>query len=211
MSTSADARGLQVLTYAPGPVPGGDDAGASRRGGGFTAGYAAGYSEGLRRAGAAASALAQAEAARATVEREADRRRANRLLSDLATAGEQLRDDSWAAAEALAPLVAALASQVARAVVLEAAPTAGALRARIKRALSHLDSDAAVTVHLNPVDARELAADSGEAARHAAVTASARVVEDPRLGRGDVVVRAGAQTVSDLLQEALDAALAELA
>ncbi|WP_336921776.1 hypothetical protein [Aquipuribacter sp. SD81] len=195
-----------VQPFAPGRLP------ATAPGGrqaGFTTGYAAGYAEGLRRAGEAA--LLEQARRRAAREAEAERDRARLLDLLLALRGaetdraERARTD----VDALVDVVAAAAARLAHDAVLEAAPGADALRARLVRAVAVAGEAAerdGVVARLSPAGARVL---ERAGLLPDALPAGVRVVPDASLADGDVVVRAGATTVTDLLADAL-AALAHL-
>lgn len=210
MSTSE----LEVRPFVPGSLTGpsardaGDDLGRlrSREGGrqaGFVTGYATGYSEGLRRA---AESVAAQEAARdAAVERELDtlRAHAGAVLLALRSAAVQVQEDGEVEAAAMAEVVARCAAELAEQVVLAAAPTAEALLARIRRGLDGTRAGAVVAVQVDPAGLRAL---ERAGALQDGLPAGVTVVADPRLSVGDVVVRTGAATVTDLLRPAVAAA-----
>lgn len=200
---------VRVRTFVPGTVATtvGVEARAEGRTSGFVTGYATGFSEGLRRA---AEAVAEAEAARDTALESALRQlngRAGHLLLQLRAAAVQVQEDAVVDATAMADLVAGLAAELAEQVVLEAAPTAASLVARIRRGMSDAPVGSTVAVRVSPAGVGVL--------QRAGVLPDdlpegVHVVADASLADGDVVVRVGAATVTDLLRPALAAALAEL-
>lgn len=210
MSTSPE---LQVRPFVPGTITdrartaGAEDP-ADGRGAGFVAGYATGYSEGLRRA--AETVAAQERARELLVRQELDRLRdqAGRLLLQLRAGALQLQEDAVADTGELAGLVAACAAELAERVIVDAAPTAGALLARIRRGIVDAPLGTAVTVRVSPAGVRAL---ERAGVLPDELPDGVAVVADERLGAGDVVVRAGAATVTDLLRPAVDAALDALA
>lgn len=186
----------------------GDRTAVDGRGAGFVAGYATGYSEGLRRA--AESVAAQEQVRDRLVRRELDllRDQAGRLLLQLRAGALQLQEDAVADTGELAELVASCAAELAEEVVLDAAPTAGALLARIRRGIVDAPLGTAVTVRVSPAGVRAL---ERAGVLPDELPDGVAVVADDRLDAGDVVVRAGAATVSDLLRPAVAAALGALA
>lgn len=127
------------------------------------------------------------------------------MLLALRQAAVQVQEDGEIEAAAMAEVVARCAAELAAQVVLAAAPTPEALLGRIRRGLEGSRPGAVVAVQVDPEGLRALE-------RTGALTedlpAGVTVVADPRLGPGDVVVRTGAATVTDLLRPAVAAAAA---
>ena len=89
-----------------------------------------------------------------------------------------------------------------------AAPGAGALLARILRGLDGTPAGTVVAVRVDPAGLRAL---ERAGVLQDGLPDGVTVVPDPRLGPGDVVVRTGAATVTDLLRPAVAAAAAGFA
>jgi flagellar biosynthesis/type III secretory pathway protein FliH len=212
MSTSE----LEVRPFVPGSLTGprerdvSDELGRERardggRQSGFVSGYATGYSEGLRRA---AESVAAQEAARdASAARELDRLRAQAgaVLLALRAAVVQVQEDGEVEAAAMAEVVARCAAELAEQVVLAAAPDAGTLLARIRRGLDGTPVGTVVAVRVHPEGLRAL---ERAGVVQDGMPGGVTLVADPRLSAGDVVVRTGAATVTDLLRPAVAAAAA---
>jgi len=171
---------------------------------GFVTGYATGYSEGLRRA--AETVAVQERVRDAGVARELDQLRAHAgaVLLALRSAVVQVQEDGVVEAGAMAEVVARCAAELAEQVVLSAAPGAEALLGRIRRGMADAPAGTVVAVRVDPAGMEAL---ERAGALHQ-LPEGVSVVTDPRLGSGDVVVRTGAATVTDLLRPAVAAAAA---
>ena len=202
MLTEADIR-----PFVPGVVPGPVTTSGSSRADGFAAGYATGYSEGLRRATAAVAAEQQVRLAALAAEQEQLRAGVVDLLQQLRAGAVRLQEDASLAVADIAQVVAACASDLAHQVVLDAAPSAEALLGRLRRALDEAEPGASTTVHVTP-DAVRLLERAGVLPD--GLPQGVVVVADVRLAPGDVVVRTGATTVTDLISPAVQAATAAL-
>lgn len=208
MSTSPE---VQVRPFVPGTLTdraAREDRAPAGRGAGFVAGYATGYSEGLRRA--AEAVAAQERARELLARRELDRLRdqAGQLLLSLRAGALQLQEQGRIDTDGLAELVAGCAAELAEQVVLDAAPTADALLARIRRGIVDAPLGTAVTVRVAPAGVRAL---ERAGVLPDELPDGVVVLADERLEVGDVVVRAGAATVTDLLRPAVAAAVGALA
>ena len=192
MSTSPE-----VLAYVPGTVP-------APRASGFVEGYAGGYAEGLRIATSRAAADAAREAAEGRRRAQAHEERLRAALDTLATTTQAVRAERLLDAGRLADLVATCVADLVREVVLAAAPSPLALRARLERALAQVDAGQQVVVRISPGQVHQLGAE--DTAAHP----GALVLADPSLADGDVVVTAGATQVTDLVSEAVARVVAEL-
>ena len=172
---------------------------------GFVTGYATGYSEGLRRA--AETVAAQERARDDAVARELDQLRvhAGAVLLALRSAAVQVQEDGVVEAGAMAEVVARCAAELAEQVVLSAAPGAEALLGRIRRGMADTLDGTVVAVRVDPAGMQAL---ERAGALHGGLPEGVSVVADPRLSSGDVVVRTGAATVTDLLRPAVAAAAA---
>lgn len=207
MSSSPDLQ-VEVRPFVPGAVAAGRAGGSGRDGGGrsegFVTGYATGYSEGLRRATAAVAQQEAARAAAAQQEQELARTRLTDLMLSLRAGTVQLQEDAAHQVQELAEVVARCAAHLARQVVLDAAPTPEALLARVRRGLAESPHATGTTVSLAPEGVRAL---ERSGVLPDGLPDGVVVVTDARLSVGDVVVRAGATTVTDLLREAVETAV----
>lgn len=186
-----------VLGYVPGVVR---EVAPS----GFVEGFAGGYTEGLRIATSSAAAetlLATRQRERLAAEHGALLRQA---VASLHEAADALRAERQQAAAELTDLVSVCVADLTNAVVLAAAPSATALRARLERALGDLDLGTPVEVRVAP-GGQDLLAEAGMDTDR-----DLRLVPDSTLGAGDVVVTAGAATVTDILSEAVARVVARL-
>lgn len=191
----------QVRAFVPGTVAGGGGGGRSD---GFVTGYATGYAEGMRRATAA---VTEREAVRdAAVAREQGllRARVGDLMLTLRAGVVQLQADAEEQVDDVAAVVARCAAHLARQVVLEVAPTPEALLARLRRGLAAAPRTPGTTVSLSPAGVQTL---ERAGVLPDGLPGGVSVVADPGLGTGDVVVRAGATTVTDVLTVAVATAL----
>ena len=217
MSSSPDllARGAaggalteaDIRPYVPGTVPGPSSTAGPGRADGFATGYATGYSEGLRRAHDAVAAREAARLAAAAAEQQQLRAAVVDLLLQLRAGAVRLEEDAVVSVAEVAEVVAACASELARDVVLDAAPSAEALLGRLRRALDEAEPGASTTVHVTR-DAVRLLERAGVLPD--GLPAGVVVVADARLQPGDVVVRTGATTVTDLVVPAVEAATAAM-
>ncbi len=207
---------LEVRPFVPGSLTGpqardaDDDLARERsaqggRQSGFVTGYATGYSEGLRRAAETVAAQERARDAAFTHELEMLRAHAAALLVGLRAAAVQVQDDGAVEARAMAEVVARCAAELAEQAVLSAAPSADALLARILRGIGDPSGAPLVAVRVDPPGLRAL---ERAGVLQDGLPAGVSVTADPCLGPGDVVVRTGAATVSDLLRPAVAAAAA---
>lgn len=197
----------QVRPFVPGAVPGETGGRGPGRADGFAAGYATGYSEGLRRATAAVAAQDEVRLADLAAERDQLRVRLGDLMLRLRAGAVQLQEDALVETGDLVQVVATCAADLARQVVLDAAPTADALVGRLRRALDEAEPGAPTTVHVTPDAVRML---EREGVLPDGLPVGVVVVADVRLSAGDVVVRTGATTVTDLLLPAVQAAVAAM-
>lgn len=197
----------QVRPFVPGAVPGTTGGHGPGRADGFAAGYATGYSEGLRRATAAVTGQEEVRLAALAAERDQLRARMGDLMLQLRAGAVQLQEDASVDVVDLVQVVATCAADLARQVVLDAAPTAEALVGRLRRALEEAEPGAPTTVHVTPDAVRML---EREGVLPDGLPAGVVVVADVRLSAGDVVVRTGATTVTDLLVPAVQAAVAAM-
>lgn len=188
-----------VRPFLPGTVAG-VEATADRRSDGFVTGYATGYAEGMRRAAAAVTGREQARAAVARQEQELTRARVTDLLLALRGGAAQLQEDAAEQVDDLAAVVARCSAHLARHVVLEAAPTADALLARLRRGLQEAPRDTRTTVSVSRDGLRTL--ERAGLLPDGLPDGVVVTVQDD-LGPGDVVVRAGAATITDLLTAAV--------
>lgn len=194
----------QVRPFVPGAVPGPTGGRGPGRADGFAAGYATGYSEGLRRATAAVATQDEVRLADLAAERDELRARLGDLMLGLRAGAVQLQEDALVETGDLVQVVATCAADLARQVVLDAAPTADALVGRLRRALDEAEPGAPTTVHVTPDAVRML---EREGVLPDGLPGGVVVVADARLSAGDVVVRTGATTVTDLLLPAVQAAV----
>ncbi|WP_380163580.1 hypothetical protein [Jannaschia sp. R86511] len=194
----------QVRAFVPGVVPGPERTGGSGRADGFAAGYATGYSEGLRRATVAAQAREQLRLDALAAEQRRVRARVDDLMLQLRAGALQLEEDARIDTAELVDVVAGAAAALAQQVVLEAAPTAETLVARLGRALEAAEPGAPTTVHVAPDGVRLL---ERAGVLPDGLPAGVVVLGDSRLAAGDVVVRSGATTVTDVLRTAVRAAV----
>lgn len=204
---SARGSGRESATGAH-PELAGERARQGGRQSGFVAGYATGYSEGLRRA--AETVAVQERARDAAVQHELDRLRAQAgtVLLALRSAALQVQEDNAVDAAAMAELVARCAATLAEQVVLTAAPTPEALLARIRRGIDQtVDATAGGPVVAVSVSVDGLGVLERSGVLVDGLPAGVSVVADPRLGPGDVLVRTGAATVTDLVRPAVAAAV----
>ncbi|MGJ7441883.1 hypothetical protein [Aquipuribacter sp. MA13-6] len=197
----------QVRPFVPGVVPGPTGTAGPGRADGYAAGYATGYSEGLRRATATVGAQEEARLAALAAERDQVRTRLGDLMLQLRAGAVQLQEDATVEVADLVEVVATCAADLARQVVLDAAPTADALVGRLRRALDEAEPGAPTTVHVMPDAVRLL---EREGVLPDGLPTGVVVVADVRLSDGDVVVRTGATTVTDLLVPAVEAAVAAM-
>lgn len=192
MSTSPE-----VLAYVPGTVP-------VPRASGFVDGYAAGYAEGLRISTTRATAQAARDAADLRHRAEVQEQRLAAALEHVAATTRAVRAERLLDADRLAGLVATCVADLTREVVMAAAPTPAALHGRLARALAQVDAGQQVVVRVSP-DQVHLVGPEDTVAHP-----GSRVLADPSLAVGDVVVTAGATQVSDLVSDAVARLVAEL-
>lgn len=187
----------EVLVYVPGTLP-------APRASGFVDGYAAGYAEGLRISTTRATAQAVREAAEARLRAEAHEQRLAAALEHVSAATRAVRSERLLDADRLAELVATCVADLTREVVLAAAPTPAALHGRLARALAQVDAGQQVVVRLSPQQVQLVGTEDTLA------HPGTRVLPDPSLAAGDVVVTADATQVSDLVADAVARVVAEL-
>ncbi len=190
--------------FTPAPIS------VDHRADGERAGYAAGWVAGAR---AAADAAAEAERRRAEDARRAQAERDAEVAAGVALL-EQVAARVAARAGAdeahLRTVLQAAALELAEAVLrreLRAGP--GSARELVERALAMPGALVDATLHVSPVDAAlvtELIADAG-----AVLPEGVRLVPDPQLEPGDVVVEDATGAVDGRIRAALDRAREALA
>lgn len=196
---SPEAPRAAATRFTPAPIS------LDHRVDGERAGYAAGWAAGAR---AAADAAAEAEARRAEDARRAQAQRDAQVAASvdlLAQAARALATRAAADEAHLRGVLQAAAFELAEAVLRHELRTdAGSARELVERALAMSGDHTDAVLHVSPVDADLLAAHAGEAG--VTLPEGVRLVRDPRLEPGDVVVEDANGATDGRIRAALDRA-----